>query len=266
MPSRWKKPKHFSLKLIPNLERLRTVPFQNIRQLTPSIPPNLKTMKMNINISVDHQNLINGFFIKPYVDDSHPTMERNKTSMMLPFEGEWFTFWGGDTPEENYHVDYPAQKGAFDFLIMDEQGKSFRTDGRTNEDYYAFGKKLMAPCGGEVVLAVDGIKDNIPGVMNPMFALGNVVIIKTANVEYLVFAHFKKHSIQVKEGQMIKQGDLLGQCGNSGNSSEAHLHFHIQNIEDTNVATGAKCFFEKIVVNGEVKTNYSPVKNDKVKN
>ena len=55
-------------------------------------------------------------------------------------------------------------------------------------------------------------------------------------------------------------------CGNSGNSSEPHLHFHIQNIEDMNIATGAKAYFDNILVNGVLKNEYSPVKNDKVKN
>jgi len=58
---------------------------------------------------------------------------------------------------------------------------------------------------------------------------------------------------------------LLGLCGNSGNSSEAHLHFHIQNIENINIASGVKCYFEKLIVNGEAKTDYSPIKNDKIK-
>jgi len=93
-----------------------------------------------------------------------------------------------------------------------------------------------------------------------------MVIIKTANNEFLVFCHFKHRSIKVKEGQRIKQGELLGLCGNTGNSSEAHLHFHIQNIEDTNTATGVKCYFDKLFINGEVKQDYSPIKNERIKN
>ena len=66
--------------------------------------------------------------------------------------------------------------------------------------------------------------------------------------------------------EWIKQGDLLGLCGNSGNSTEPHLHFHIQNVEDMNKATGAKSYFENILVSGELKKDYSPVKTEKVKN
>ncbi|WP_010134171.1 DUF3887 domain-containing protein [Ochrovirga pacifica] len=219
-----------------------------------------------INISINSNAKINGFFIKPYTENNLSTLKRNKTKLILPFNGLWTVFWGGDTKEVNYHVTNKAQKNAFDILITDKNGKTFKTDGKTNEDYYAFGKKISAPCNATVVLVVNGIKDNTPGELNPMYVPGNTVILKTKNNEYLFFAHFKQHSIAVKQGQNVKQGDLLGLCGNSGNSSEAHLHYHIQNTEDMNKATGIKCYFNQIIVNGELKNDYSPIKGDKIKN
>jgi murein DD-endopeptidase MepM/ murein hydrolase activator NlpD len=218
-----------------------------------------------INISVDNNDKINGLFVKPFVPDNLPVIERNTTRLIAPFKGTWTVFWGGDTKEQNYHVENPAQKNAFDIMIF-KNGKSHKADGKTNEDYYAFGQELMAPCDGEIVLVVDGVKDNIPGVLNPVYIPGNSVIIKTVNKEYLFFAHFKQHSIKVKEGQKIKQREVLGLCGNSGNSSEPHLHFHIQNAEDMNIATGVKCYFDKLFVNGQLKTDYSPVKGETVTN
>ena len=217
-----------------------------------------------LKISLNKKAEINGLFFAPWVET--PKLVRNESKLILPFEGEWFVFWGGDTKEENYHVESNAQKGAFDFLIKDQEGKSFRNEGKTNEDYYAFGKRIISPSEGEVVLVVDGVKDNIPGKLNPIYLPGNSVIIKTENNEFLFFAHFIKDSIVVSEGQAVKQGDLLGLCGNSGNSSEPHLHFHIQNVEDMNEATGAKTYFEKILVDGKIKRDYSPVRNQKVRN
>lgn len=219
-----------------------------------------------VNISVDDHSKINGLFVKAFKEDNLPRLERNITKLILPFKDEWTVIWGGDTKEQNYHVQNEAQKNAFDIVITNEQGFSFKTKGLSNDDYYAFGKELIAPCDGEVVLVVDGVKDNVPGTTNPVYVPGNTVIIKTANNEYLFFAHFKQHSIAVKEGQQIKQGELLGLCGNSGNSSEPHLHFHIQNVEDMNTATGVKCFFDKIIVNGQVKSGYSPIQNEKIRN
>lgn len=219
-----------------------------------------------LNISIDENSKINGLFVKPFKDSYLPKIARNITKLNLPFTGEWTIVWGGDTEELNYHVESDAQKNAFDIIVKDEKGKSYKTDGKTNEDYYAFGRELIAPCDGEIVLVVDGIKDNKPGILNPIYIPGNTVIIKTENDEYLFFAHFKQYSINVKQGQKIKQGELLGLCGNSGNSSEPHLHFHIQNVENMNNATGVKCYFEEFYVDGKLKKDYSPIQNEKIKN
>jgi murein DD-endopeptidase MepM/ murein hydrolase activator NlpD len=225
---------------------------------------NFERAIFSVNISIDNSSKINGLFVEPYKDSNLPKVERNSTKLKLPFKGEWTVVWGGDTKELNYHVESEAQKNAFDIIITNEKGLSYKTDGKTNEDYYAFGKELIAPCDGEIVLVVDGIKDNKPGELNPIYIPGNTVIIKTAKNEYLFFAHFKQNSIKVKQGQKIKQGQLLGLCGNSGNSSEAHLHFHIQNVENMVSATGVKCYFDNIIVNGQSKTDYSPIQKDKI--
>lgn len=240
--------------------------FINYEQTYASYKTNFERALFAINISVDNNSKINGLFVKPFKESNLPKLERNKTKLILPFKDEWTVFWGGDTKELNYHVESEAQKNAFDLVITDKEGNSYKTDGKTNEDYYAYGKELIAPCDGEIVLVVDGIKDNIPGILNPVYIPGNTVIIKTANNEYLFFAHFKQHSIAVKQGQKVKQGQLLGLCGNSGNSSEAHLHFHIQNVEDMNSATGVKCYFENIIVNGQPKSDYSPIRTEKISN
>jgi murein DD-endopeptidase MepM/ murein hydrolase activator NlpD len=239
--------------------------FVKYEQSYASYKTNFERALFSLNISVDNEAKINGLFIKPFKESNLPKITRNQTKLILPFKEEWTIIWGGDTKELNYHVESEAQKNAFDMVITNEKGASFKTDGKLNEDYYAFGKDLIAPCDGEVVLVVDGIKDNQPGTLNPVYVPGNTVIIKTQNNEYLFFAHFKQHSIVVKQGQMVKQGQLLGLCGNSGNSSEPHLHFHIQNVEDMNAATGVKCYFDKIQANGETKTDYSPIQKEKIK-
>lgn len=231
-----------------------------------SYKTNFERALFAVNISIDNNSKINGLFVKPFADGNLPKIERNSTKLMLPFKGEWTVIWGGDTKELNYHVVSVAQKNAFDIVITNDKGLSYKTDGQTNEDYYAFGKEIIAPCDGEIVLVVDGVKDNKPGELNSIYVPGNTVIIKTAKNEYLFFAHFKQHSIKVTQGQKVIQGQLLGLCGNSGNSSEPHLHFHIQNVENMNVATGVKCYFDKILVNGQTKTDYSPIKKDKISN
>jgi len=227
---------------------------------------NFERKLLGFNLSIDGNSEINGMQFIPFKEDNLPKMERNISKLILPFKGEWTVFWGGDTKELNYHIVDQAQKNAFDLIITDEKGNSYKTIGQTNDDYYVFGKEIIAPAAGEVVLVVEGIKDNTPGEMNPIYVPGNTVIIKTANDEYLFFAHFKQHSIKVKQGQQVKQGELLGLCGNSGNSTEPHLHFQIQNVENMNKATGVKSYFDNILVNGELKNDYSPIKGEKIKN
>ena len=247
-----------------NIVKMEFVKYEN--QFYASYKTSFERAVFTLNISVDNDSKINGLFLKPFKEDNLPKIARNQTKLILPFNDTWNVFWGGDTKELNYHVVSDAQKNAFDFLIIGQSGKSYKTDGLSNEDYYAFGKELFAPCDGEIVSVVDGVKDNKPGEMNSFNAGGNSIILKTINNEYLFFGHFKHQSIKVKEGQKVLQGQLLGICGNSGNSSEAHLHFHVQNVEDINKATGVKCYFDKIVVDGTIKTDYSPVKNEKVCN
>ncbi len=220
---------------------------------------------LSLNVALDARFKISGFFIQPYTPQL-PVPERNTTALKLPFREAWTVFWGGDTRAQNYHVDVAVQKNAFDFLITDSAGKTHKGDGNINDDYYAFGKEILALCDATVVLVVDGVRDNVPRYQNPLFVTGNTVILKTAANEFIVLAHFKQHSIMVKEGEAIKQGDVLGLCGNSGNSSEPHLHLHLQNVEDMNIATGVKCYFSKLFVNGKEKHDYSPVKGDVIKN
>lgn len=226
----------------------------------------LENGTLGLNISIEANSEINGLQFVEFKEDNLPKLDRNSSSFILPFKGEWTVFWGGDTEELNYHVVDRAQKNAFDFVITDENGVSHKTSGQTNDDYYVFGKEIIAPVSGEIVSVVDGIKDNVPGEMNRIYIPGNTVIIKTVNNEFLFFAHFKQHSIKVKQGQKVRQGELLGLCGNSGNSSEPHLHFSLQNVENMNKATGAKSYFDNILVNGELKSDYSPIKGERIKN
>ncbi|MCK0132009.1 peptidoglycan DD-metalloendopeptidase family protein [Flavobacteriaceae bacterium F08102] len=216
-------------------------------------------------VAVGEDGLIYGLIFQQYVPDNLPNLTRNSTSMKLPFNEEWTVFWGGETIEQNYHVAYNNQKYAYDFVMMKE-GKTYEGDPKNAENYYAFGKEVIAPCDATVVEVISGVKDNVPGEMNPAELTGNTVILKTENNEYILLAHLKFNSIVVEEGQQVKTGEPLGQCGNSGNTTEPHLHVSLQNVQDMSIATGAKLYFDNIIVNGEVKTAYIPVKNDLIKN
>lgn len=204
--------------------------------------------------------------ITPNDEVDPPDLFRNKTSLILPFKGEWYVFWGGNTIAQNYHNAYKSMYGAFDFLMHGMDSKSFRTDGLLNEDYYAFGKEIIAPSNGKVVLVIEGVRDNVWPAMNKTQPSGNTVMIETKNREFILFAHLKHGSIKVKKGDVVYQGQVLGLCGNSGNSTEPHLHFVTQNSPDLVSSTGVRTFFERILVNGVMKNDYSPVRGEKISN
>lgn len=220
--------------------------------------------QQSVGIYVDGDDKISGLLFKPVENDAPAKFERNTTKLQLPFKGEWFTFWGGTTKMQNYHVTTRVQKGAFDFIIVGKNGRSYERSGTRNEDYYAFGQPLYAVCDATVAQVITGVEDNRPTIMNPSQPLGNSVMLRTKNGEYIVYAHLEKGSLAVKEGDVVTKGQYLGNCGNSGNSSEAHLHLHIQDGPNMMTAGGARCYFEEVMVGDELRTDYSPVRLDRI--
>jgi murein DD-endopeptidase MepM/ murein hydrolase activator NlpD len=221
---------------------------------------------MDIIFRVNERCQLVSYQIDTHYPDSLPQIERNTTSMRLPFQGEWHVEWGGPGLEENYHNAHRNMQGAFDFVKKDQQGKSYTSDGKKNLDYFAFGQPVVAPCQATVVKVIDGIEDNDIGRTNDRQTYGNVVVLQTVEKEYLLLAHLQEHSIVVNEGQEVNRGDLLGLCGNSGYSTQPHLHFMVQNVADLFHPTGATCFFDSINVNGVLKQDYSPVRGELVGN
>ena len=219
----------------------------------------------DVSIYLDKNDKIGGLKVTYHKPKDLKVLGRNTTKMILPFNEEWFVFWGGTEKNQNYHVANENQKYAYDFMMV-KNGVSFSGDAKKNESYYAFGKEIIAPCDAKVVKVITGVEDNVPGELNQKQFTGNTIVLETSNKEYILFAHLKHQSIVVREGQFIRQGSLLGQCGNSGNTTEPHLHLSLQNTMDMNIATGGKLYFEKILVNGELKRDYLPVKGDLIKN
>ncbi len=228
---------------------------------------NFERGKLDIQVWLDEKDEIIGLLFLPHTTDM-PVPEKNETKLSLPFKGKWLVFWGGDTKELNQHHDAPNQRFAFDFLGADEQGKTRKGKAQVNEDYFAFGREVLAPADGNVTDVINGVRDNVPGSMNPYSALGNAVFIQHREHEVSVLAHLKLGSITVKVGNKVKRGQVIALCGNSGNSSEPHLHYHLQNTPIIQDGTGIKCSYQKVIVleNGKKKskTNYSPIKGETI--
>jgi murein DD-endopeptidase MepM/ murein hydrolase activator NlpD len=161
----------------------------------------------------------------------------------LPFEGTWYV-----AAEHSYldpHKRFLAEAFAYDFLQIGANGKSYQRDGRNNADYYAYGKRVLAAKDGRVVNVRGDMAENVPGeTTNTATPGGNVVIIDHGNNQFGYYAHLKPFTISVKPGALVKAGDVLGEVGNSGDSSEPHLHFHVMNNADPAQGDGIPVVFD----------------------
>lgn len=177
------------------------------------------------------------------------------TTFRLPFDGAWMVIWGGDTEFRNYHSPTPQQRHAHDIVIW-RDGATYSGDGSQNEQYHCYGQPQYAPADGTVVTVVDEYPDATPGQLatDPaMHPAGNHIVIEVADGEYVLMAHFMPDSIAVAEGDTVSAGDFVGLTGNSGNSSEPHVHIHMQSGPDMlDPATiGLPMTFANTLVNGE---------------
>ncbi|NOY95478.1 MAG: peptidoglycan DD-metalloendopeptidase family protein [Chlorobi bacterium] len=145
-------------------------------------------------------------------------------SASLPFYGEWEVSQG----HNGEYTHKGAWRNAWDFIITGHGGKQFKGDGDLPEDYFCYGKAVLAPFDGVVIEVINNIPDNKIGDANTKNNWGNTVIIKYSDFIYSKLSHLKYHSVEVKAGDLVKQGQLIARCGNSGRSPYPHLHFQFQ--------------------------------------
>lgn len=139
---------------------------------------------------------------------------------------------------------------ALDIIQVGADARSFRSDGVSHSDFYAYGAPILAAADGTVAALVTGSEEAPPMLRKPgeeMGAyygrigeqqvknlaagppgvVGESVVIDHGNGEYSIYAHLQPGSLSVRVGQRVKAGDPLGRLGSSGNSTEPHLHFQV---------------------------------------
>jgi murein DD-endopeptidase MepM/ murein hydrolase activator NlpD len=140
------------------------------------------------------------------------------THLSLPFTGVWGIIQGfesGDT-----HVGYAAY--ALDFVPAQPAGTRAPRRGAALTRFACYGRPVLAPADGTVVVAHGGARDW------PAYTKGrdqgNYVILEHAPGEYTEFRHLAARSVRAHVGDRLHRGDLVGRCGNSGNATTPHLH------------------------------------------
>ena len=127
-----------------------------------------------------------------------------------------------------------AQRFAIDWVRANPDGQATYTgDPLDNKNYRAYGSEALAVADGTVVETKDGIPQNIPGENSRAVSItletvgGNHVVLDIGHGRFAFYAHLQPGSLKVKLGDHVKRGQVLGLVGNSGNSTEPHLHFHL---------------------------------------
>lgn len=193
------------------------------------------------------------------------------TEYHLPVTGTWYV-----AVAPSFHTPHrwvTNEEFAVDLVVLEGEGRTHKGDGSRFENYYAYGRDVLAIGEGVVVEAVaDGTEDPSrlprPGESYADFEqrtlagqsallakgykapLGNAVVIRHAGGEHSHYAHLKPGSIRVKAGDMVKRGQVIGQVGHSGNSTEPHLHFQVTDGPDPMYSRGVPVVFRNAFAEG----------------
>lgn len=155
---------------------------------------------------------------------------------------DWLAMNGPDSRSEHRralvapggHLVAP-QRFAIDWFQLKTADARFTGDSKKNGNYKAYGADVLAVADAAVAQLKDGIADNIPGedpdgaLIADDAELGNYVILDLGDGNYCLYAHLQPGSLRVMAGDRVKRGQTLGLLGNSGSSTEPHLHFQVMN-------------------------------------
>ena len=161
-------------------------------------------------------------------------------NLAFPMEsGRYLVVNGGSNESTNAHLEtlntevpryrtWRGQSYGVDLVALDQFGLRARSvppaDPRA---YRIYGARVLAPCAGKVIIAVDGLPDMQVPEVDRAHLDGNHVLLRCAEADVLL-GHLQPGSVRVRAGASVAVGSWLGSAGNSGNTGEPHLHVHAQ--------------------------------------
>jgi len=150
-----------------------------------------------------------------------------------------------------------SQRFAIDWVRLRDDGKTFTGDPLDNKNYRAYGSEVLAVADGVVSEMKDGIPQNVPGENSRAVPItletigGNHIILDLGRGRYAFYAHLQPGSTRVKAGDQVHRGQVLALVGNTGNSTEPHLHFHLSDASSPLGSEGLPYAFESFEVQGK---------------
>jgi hypothetical protein len=148
-----------------------------------------------------------------------------------------------------------AQRYAVDWEQLDAQGRIYSGDRERLESYTIFGKPVVAVADGVVASVTDGLPEQTPGKYPANISVdeadGNSVILDLGEQHYATYAHMQPGTIQVRVGQRVGAGQLIGLVGNSGNSVAPHLHFQMSDRPSSLASNGLPYEIKEFHITGK---------------
>ncbi|MEU3947218.1 M23 family metallopeptidase [Streptomyces sp. NPDC029526] len=206
-----------------------------------------------------------------------PGTARPPVEVAPPVTGRWSALNSPADRTPSHGIHAYGQTYAIDLLAEPEPGSRPGFSAlwpltRRPEEYPAYGAPLLAVADATVVRADDGQRDHrsrssVPALLYLMLAegsvremtgvrriLGNHLVLDLGDGTYAAYAHVRRGSFTVREGDTVRAGQVVARCGNSGNSTEPHLHFQLMDGPDPDTARGVPFRWHGLGVprNGEV--------------
>lgn len=195
--------------------------------------------------------------------------------LAYPFAGSWLVQNSPANRVPSHGTESFATGLAVDFVPVDGQGRTARVTARTwvrpepARLFPGFGRSILSPADGHVVAVHDGEEDHAAhrGGPSVLYALtqarrvaggwralaGNHVLIREDGGAVIALCHLRRASIRVEPGSRVARGQEIAACGNSGNSTEPHLHVQaMDHIDPTRAQPVPMCFDGDLPRNGMV--------------